>query len=65
MTVIRALANRSNSLGSDRREDAILQDLHPYCPSLAMGLGETSQSFNLGLVGSSPKVEIIGQRWQW
>ena len=62
MTLIRALTNRSNSLGSDRREATILQELRPYCPSLAMGLGETSRSFNLGLVGLS---EFIGQSWQW
>ena len=49
MTVIRALANSSNSLGPDRRESAIPQELHRYCPNFAMRLGGTSQSFNLGL----------------
>ncbi len=38
MTVMRALENSSNSLGSDRRESAILQELHRYCPNFAMTL---------------------------
>ena len=61
MTVVRALASSSNSLGPDRRESATLQELHRYCPNFAMRLGGTSQSFNLGLMGLSLEMEFSGQ----
>lgn len=39
MTVIRALANRTHSIASDRRDPAALQEVHRYCPIFATRLG--------------------------
>ena len=63
MTVMRALENSSNSLGSDRRESAILQELHRYCPNFAMTLRGNFAAIQYWPDRLVPKVEFIGQ-WQ-